>query len=38
MPLAERRQRLWTAFWVGLVSALFYVLLLQESVDALQSG
>jgi hypothetical protein len=36
--LAGSRQRLWTAFWVGLASVLFYVLLLQESVDALQSG
>lgn len=36
--LAGSRQRLWTVFWVGLASALFYVLLLQESVDALQSG
>jgi len=36
--LAGSRQRLWTAFWVGLASALFYVLLLQESVDSLQSG
>ena len=36
--LAGSRQRLWTAFWVGLASALFYVLLLQESVDALKSG
>jgi len=36
--LAGSRQRLWTAFWVGLASALFYVLLLENSVDSLQSG
>lgn len=33
--LAGTKQKLWTAFWVGLSSVLFYVLLLQESVDAL---
>jgi hypothetical protein len=36
--LAGSRQRLWTAFWVGTASVLFYVLLLQDSVDSLQSG
>lgn len=41
MPLAMlggSRRWLWTAFWVSSASVLFYVLLLQESVDALQSG
>lgn len=33
--LAGTRNRWWTALWVGLASLLFYVLLLQESVDAL---
>lgn len=33
--LAGTRQKLWTAFWVGLSSVLFYMLLLQDSVDAL---
>ena len=33
--LAGTRQKLWTAFWVGLSSVLFYGLLLQDSVDAL---
>ena len=33
--LAGTRQKLWTAFWVGLSSALFYGLLLQDSVDTL---
>jgi hypothetical protein len=36
--LAGTKHRKWTAFWVGLASALFYVLLLQDSVAALQSG
>ena len=36
--LAGSRHRLWTAFWVGLASALFYVLLLQDAVDALQTN
>jgi hypothetical protein len=36
--LAGTKHRLWTAFWVGLASVIFYVLLLQESVAALQSG
>jgi hypothetical protein len=38
MPLAVlsgTRNRIWTALWVGLASMLFYVLLLQDSVDAL---
>ncbi len=41
MPLAAlagTRHRLWTVFWVGLSSLLFFVLLLQESVEALQAG
>ena len=33
--LAGTRQKLWTAFWVGLSSVLFYGLLLQDSVDEL---
>lgn len=33
--LAGTKRKLWTAFWVGLCSVLFYVLLLQESVGAL---
>ncbi|MDO8774498.1 MAG: EpsG family protein [Burkholderiaceae bacterium] len=33
--LAGTRQKLWTVFWVGFSSVLFYVLLLQDSVDAL---
>ena len=36
--LAGTKHRLWTAFWVGLASVIFYVLLLQDSVDALKSG
>lgn len=36
--LAGTKRKLWTAFWVGLASVLFYVLLLQESVEALQYG
>ncbi|MDO8772968.1 MAG: EpsG family protein [Burkholderiaceae bacterium] len=36
--LAGTRQKLWTAFWVGLSSVLFYVLLLQDSVDVLNAG
>ncbi len=41
MPLAAlagTRHRLWTVFWVGLSTALLFVLLLQESVEALQTG
>jgi len=34
--LAGTKHRIWTAFWVGLSSLLFYVLLLQESVEALK--
>lgn len=33
--LAGTRRKLWTAFWVGLSTVLFYGLLLQDSVDAL---
>ncbi|MFZ2738979.1 MAG: EpsG family protein [Burkholderiaceae bacterium] len=33
--LAGTRDRIWTALWVGLTTLLFYVLLLQESVEAL---
>lgn len=36
--LAGTKRKLWTAFWVGLSSVLFYVLMLQESVEALQYG
>lgn len=36
--LAGTRQKLWTAFWVALSFALFYFLLLQDSVDSLRSG
>lgn len=36
--LAGTKRKMWTALWVGLSSALFYVLLLQDSVDALKSG
>jgi len=36
--LAGTRRRLWTAFWVGAATVLFYALLLQDSVDALQHG
>jgi EpsG family len=34
--LADSRHRVWTALWVGLSSLLFYVLLLQASVDKLE--
>lgn len=34
--LAASRKRVWTAVWVGVTSLLFYVLLLQDSVDALR--
>lgn len=34
--LAGTRQRLWTAFWVSLSFALFYLLLLQDSVESLR--
>lgn len=33
--LAATRNRLWTAFWVGMLSLVLYGLLLQDSVDAL---
>jgi hypothetical protein len=33
--LAGTKRKLWTAFWVGLSTLLFYALLLQDSVDAL---
>jgi hypothetical protein len=36
--LAGSRHRIWTAFWVGLATVLFYVLLLQESVEALNEN
>lgn len=36
--LAGSQQRLWTAFWVGVATVVFYVLLLQESVDALNAN
>ncbi len=41
MPLAvlgDARHRGWTALWVGVASVLFYVLLLQDSVEALSAG
>ncbi len=41
MPLAAlagTRHKLWTALWVGSAAAVFYVLLLQDSVEALRSG
>jgi hypothetical protein len=36
--LAGTKQRLWTAFWVSFASVIFYILLLQESVAALQTN
>lgn len=36
--LAGTKRRILTALWVGLSSLLFYVLLLQESVDVLKAG
>lgn len=33
--LAGTKRKLWTAFWVGLSTLLFYALLLQDSVDGL---
>lgn len=36
--LAGTRNKLWTMFWVGFATLLFYVLLLQDSVEALQYG
>jgi hypothetical protein len=41
MPLAAlagTRNRWWTLLWVGVSSAVFYVLLLQEAVEALTAG
>lgn len=41
MPLAAlagTKRRGWTLLWVAVSSAVFYVLLLQESVDALNAG
>ena len=41
MPLAVlggARHRVWTALWVGLASLLFYVLLLQDSVETLTTN
>jgi len=35
--LANTRNRIWTTFWVGLTTLLFFVLLLQESVEAFTS-
>jgi hypothetical protein len=36
--LAGSKQRAWTVMWVAVTSAVFYVLLLQESVDALTAN
>lgn len=36
--LAGTKRKVWTALWVGLASVLFYVLLLQDAVDALSAG
>lgn len=36
--LAGTRNKIWTMFWVGFATLLFYVLLLQDSVEALQYG
>ncbi len=36
--LAGTKRKMWTMFWVGLASVLFYGLMLQESVDALKYG
>jgi hypothetical protein len=36
--LAGTRHRAWTALWVGLASLLFYVLLLQDAVEALTTN
>jgi hypothetical protein len=36
--LAGSRHRLWTALWVALATLLFYFLLLQESVEALNEN
>ena len=36
--LAGTRNKLWTGLWVAFATALFYILLLQDSVEALQYG
>lgn len=36
--LADTQHRMWTVFWVGLSSFLFYGLLLQESMEGLKYG
>jgi hypothetical protein len=36
--LAGTRRKLWTAVWVGVSTAVFYALFLQDSVDALQTN
>ena len=36
--LADTKRKIWTAFWVMLSSVLFFVLLLQDSVDTLKYG
>ena len=36
--LASSQRKAWTVFWVGISSVMFYVLLLQGSVEALKSG
>ena len=36
--LAGTKRKIWTAIWVGLSSVLFYVLLLMDSIDVLQTN
>jgi hypothetical protein len=36
--LGGTKRMIWTAFWVGLSSVLFFALLLQDSMDALKYG
>ena len=36
--LASTKNKIWTALWVGMFSLLFYVLLLQNSIEALKSN
>ena len=36
--LAATQKRIWTLLWVGVVSAVFYVLLLQDTVEVLRRG
>lgn len=36
--LAGAKRRIWTAVWVGLATLIFYILLLQESVEGLKSA